>query len=137
MIYNRKARFDYTIESEMEAGIVLEGWEVKALAAGRGDLTGSHAFIRGSVAYLVGMKITPMPQAFGVSEQGHSRTRRLLLHKHEMKKLLGQVERSGYTLVPLNIHFSKGKLKIQLGLAKGKKQHDKRETIKKIGRAHV
>lgn len=131
MIYNRKARFDYFIESEVEAGLVLEGWEVKALSQGRADLTGSHAYIRGTVAYLVNMKVTPTAQAFQVDVLQHSRTRKLLLHKRELKKLQGQVDRAGYTLVPLNIHFSHGKVKVQLGLAKGKKLFDKRETIKK------
>lgn len=131
MIYNRKARFEYFIEDELEVGIVLAGWEVKALAEGRADMTGSHAYVRDSAAYLVNLKVTPTAQAFKVDVSDHSRTRKLLLHKHQLRKLRAQVERDGYTLVPLNLHFSHGKVKVQLAVAKGKKLYDKRETVKK------
>lgn len=127
---NKKARHDYFIEDTFEAGLVLEGWEVKSLREGRVQLTESHVHIRNGEAFLLGAHITPLPTASTHIRPDPTRTRKLLLHRNELDRLIGAVERKGYTLVPLNLHWSKGRTKLDIGLAKGKKQHDKRETKK-------
>lgn len=127
---NRKARHDYFIEDDFEAGLVLEGWEVKSLRAGRVQLSESYVVIKEGEAWLLGAHITPLQTASTHIHPDPTRTRKLLLHRHELDKLIGAVERKGYALVPLNLHWSKGRAKLRVGLAKGKKQHDKRATEK-------
>ncbi len=127
---NRKAFHDYFIEEKYEAGIVLEGWEVKAVREGRVQLKESYVVIMSGEIYLIGCHITPMGTASTHVRPDATRTRKLLLHSEEIAKLIGKVERAGYTLVPLDMHYTRGRIKIQIGLAKGKKQYDKRETEK-------
>ena len=127
---NKKAFFDYFIEEKYEAGIVLEGWEVKAIRDNRVNLKEAYVIIQRGEIYLIGCHITPLGAASTHIRPHAIRTRKLLLHNEEIAKLIGKVERAGYTLVPLDMHFSKGRIKIQIGLAKGKKQHDKRDTEK-------
>ena len=125
---NRKAGFNYFIEERLEAGIVLEGWEVKAIRAGRAQLAEAYVIVRGAELFLIGAHISPLLAASTHVQPDPVRTRKLLMHAAEIEKLIGKVERAGYTLVPLNLHFSKGRVKCEIGLAKGKKQHDKRAT---------
>ncbi|MBC3868758.1 SsrA-binding protein SmpB [Undibacterium oligocarboniphilum] len=127
---NKKAFHDYFIEEQFEAGIVLEGWEVKAIRAGRLQLKEAYVIVRNGEIYLFGAHIGALPTASTHIHPDSVRTRKLLLHAAEISKLIGKVERSGYTMVPLNMHFSKGRVKCQIGLAKGKKQHDKRDAEK-------
>ena len=127
---NKKAFFDYFIEEKYEAGIVLEGWEVKAIRDNRANLKEAYVIIQRGEIYLIGCHITAMGAASTHIRPDAIRTRKLLLHSEEIIKLIAKVERAGYTLVPLDMHFSKGRIKIQIGLAKGKKQHDKRDTEK-------
>jgi len=127
---NKKARFDYAIEDTFQTGLVLEGWEVKSLREGRAQLTESHVHIRNGEAWLLGAHITPLPTASTHIRPDPTRTRKLLMHRNELDRLIGAVERKGYTLVPLNLHWSKGRVKLEIGLAKGKKMHDKRATQK-------
>ena len=127
---NRKARHDYFIEEEFEAGIVLEGWEVKSIRAGRIQIAESHVIIRDNELFVLNMHISPLETASTHIRPDATRSRKLLMHKREINKLIGRVEQRGYTLVPLNLYFKKGRIKMTLALAKGKKQHDKRETIK-------
>jgi SsrA-binding protein len=127
---NRKARFDYFIEDRYEAGLALQGWEVKAMRAGRAQLKESYVYLRGGEAFLIGSHISPLPTASTHIQTDPVRTRKLLLHHSELQHLIGSVERRGYTLVPLELYWKNGRAKIQVGLAKGKKQHDKRATEK-------
>ena len=127
---NKKAFHDFFIEEKYEAGIVLDGWEVKAIRAGRTQLKEAYVIIRNGELYLLGCHISPLPTASTHVNPDPVRTRKLLLHAEEISKLIGKVERAGYTLVPLDMHFSRGRIKLEIGLAKGKKQHDKRETEK-------
>lgn len=127
---NKKARHDYFIEDTFEAGLALQGWEVKSLREGRAQLTESYVNIRNGEAWLLGAHITPLNTASTHVKTDPTRTRKLLLHRHELDRLIGAVERKGYTLVPLNLHWSKGRTKLDIGLAKGKKQHDKRADKK-------
>ena len=127
---NRKARFDYHIEEDLEAGLCLEGWEVKSLRAGQASLAESYAFIKNGEAWLTGCHITPLQTVSTHIKPEPRRTRKLLLHKQEIDRLTGAIERKGYTLVPLALYWSKGRAKLKLGLAKGKKQHDKRADTK-------
>ncbi len=131
IIENRKATHDYFIEERHEAGMVLEGWEVKAIRAGRANIKESYVVIRGEEIFLFGMHITPLTTASSHVRHDPTRTRKLLLHKKEIARLIGKVERAGYTLVPLDMHFKRGRIKLEIGLAKGKKLHDKREDEKK------
>jgi SsrA-binding protein len=130
IVDNRKAYHDYFIEEKFEAGLSLEGWEVKAIRAGRAQLKESYVIVRDGEIMLIGAHITPLTTASTHVHADPTRTRKLLLHKSEISRLVGQVERAGYTLVPLNLHYSKGRVKLDVGLAKGKKQYDKRATIK-------
>lgn len=125
---NKKAFFDYFIEEKYEAGIVLEGWEVKAIRDNRINLKEAYVVIMHGEVYLIGCHVTPLGAASTHIRPDAIRTRKLLLHKEEVAKLIGKVERAGYTLVPLDMHYSKGRIKLQIGLAKGKKQHDKRDA---------
>ena len=127
---NRKARFDYPIETQFETGVVLEGWEVKSLRAGKVNLSDAHVIIKYGEALLLGAQIQPLPTAAHHLYPEPNRTRKLLLHRKELNQLIGYVERKGYTLIPLSLYWSKNKVKLQLALAKGKKTHDKRETLK-------
>ncbi len=127
---NKKAFHDYFIEERHEAGLILEGWEVKSIRAGRANLKESYVVIKQGAVYLIGCHISPLPTASTHIHPDPTRSRKLLLHAAEISKLIGKVERAGYTLVPLNLHFSKGRIKLEIGLAKGKKQHDKRESDK-------
>ncbi len=128
---NRKAFHDYFIEERFEAGIVLEGWEVKAIRAGRVQLKEAYVVIRNEELYLIGSHISPLGSASTHVQPDPVRTRKLLLHAEEIRKLIGKVERAGYTLVPLNLHYTRGRIKLEIGLARGKKQYDKREAEKK------
>jgi len=127
---NKKARHDFFIEENLEAGIVLEGWEVKSLRAGRANLTESYAIVKGGEAWLLGAHIAPLPSASTHIRPDPVRTRKLLLNRRELDRLIGAVERKGYTLVPLSLYWQRGRTKLKLGLAKGKKQHDKRAAEK-------
>ena len=127
---NRKARHDYFIEEEFEAGIVLEGWEVKSIRAGRIQLAESHIIIRDGELFVLNMHISPLETASTHIRPDATRSRKLLMHKREISKLIGRVEQRGYTLVPLSLYYKKGRIKMTVALAKGKKQHDKRDTIK-------
>ena len=130
IIDNRKAFHDYFIEEKYEAGLVLEGWEVKAIRAGRANIKESYVILRGEELFILGMHITPLTSASTHVHADPVRTRKLLLHAAEISKLIGKVERAGYTLVPLDLHYVKGRIKATIGLAKGKKQYDKRESEK-------
>ena len=127
---NRKARHDYFIEDNYEAGLALEGWEVKSLRAGRGNLTESYAIVRNGEIFLLGAHISPLPSASTHVQADPTRTRKMLLNRREIDRLIGAVERKGYTLVPLSLYWQRGRVKLDLGLAKGKKQHDKRADSK-------
>ncbi len=127
---NRRARHDYFIEDTYEAGLELTGWEVKSLRAGRAQLTESYVHLRNGQAWLVGAHFSPLISASTHVNAEPTRARKLLLHRNELDRLVGAVERKGYTLVPLNLHWARGRAKLDLGLAKGKKQHDKRATEK-------
>jgi SsrA-binding protein len=127
---NRKAFHDYFIEEKYEAGMALEGWEVKAIRAGRVQLQEAYVIIRQGELYLIGSHISPLPTASTHVTPDPVRTRKLLLHSEEISKLIGKVERAGYTLVPLDMHYTRGRIKLEIGLAKGKKAHDKREAEK-------
>lgn len=127
---NKRANFDYFIEERYEAGIVLEGWEVKAIRAGRAQIKEGYVVIREGELFLIGAHISALGSASTHIRPDATRTRKLLLHAAEIRKLIGKVERRGYTMVPLNFHYARGLIKCEIGLAKGKKQHDKRETEK-------
>jgi len=126
IVDNKKAFFDYFVEERFEAGLVLEGWEVKSVRAGRVQLKESYVVVKHGEIALIGAHISPLPTASTHVKPDPTRTRKLLLHRKEINTLIGKVERAGYTLVPINMHFQKGRIKIEIGLAKGKKQHDKR-----------
>lgn len=127
---NKRARHDYLIEDTFEAGMELMGWEVKSMRAGRVQLSESYVFIRNSEAWLFGCHITPLLSASTHVVANPMRDRKLLLHRSEINKLIGQVDRKGYTLVPLKLYWKKSRVKLEIGLAKGKKTHDKRATEK-------
>ena len=126
----RKAGFDFFIEERLEAGVVLEGWEVKAIRAGRVQIQEAYVIVRGAELFLIGAHITPLPTASTHVKPDPVRTRKLLMHEREIAQLIGKVERAGYSLVPLDLHYTRGRVKLAVGLAKGKRQYDKRETQK-------
>ena len=128
IVDNKKAFHDYFIEERFEAGMALEGWEVKSIRAGRVQLKEAYVIVRKGEVYLFGSHISALPTASTHISPDPVRTRKLLLKAEEIKKLIGKVERSGYTLIPLNLHYQRGRIKCEIGLAKGKKQHDKRDT---------
>ena len=130
IIDNRKAFHDYFIEERFEAGLVLEGWEAKSIRAGRAQLKEAYVIIKREEIFLIGAHISALPTASTHIHPDPVRTRKLLLHATEITKLTGKVERDGFTLVPINMHYTKGRIKLEIGLAKGKKQHDKREAEK-------
>ncbi|KPV41664.1 SsrA-binding protein [Thiohalorhabdus denitrificans] len=127
---NKKARFDFHIEEEFEAGIELQGWEVKALRAGRANIKESHVIIHHGEAWLVGARISPLPEASTHVNPDPTRTRRLLLHARQLRTLIGQTQQKGFTIVALDMHWTRGLAKVQIALAKGKKKQDKRADIK-------
>ena len=127
---NKKARYDYFIEERIEAGAVLEGWEVKSLRAGKAQLSESYVILRDGELWLLGSHITPLSSASTHVNADPSRTRKLLLHREEIDRLTGLVERKGYALVPLELYWRRGRAKLAIGLARGKKQYDKRATEK-------
>ena len=127
---NRKAWHDYFIEQKHEAGMVLHGWEVKSMRAGRAQLKEAYVVVENSEIFLIGSHISPLPSASTHIHPDPVRKRKLLLHRQEISKLIGSVERKGYTLVPLSLYWKQGKAKIEIGLAKGKQAHDKRASIK-------
>ena len=130
IVQNKKAFHDYFIEQRFEAGIALEGWEVKAIRAGRAQIKEAYVIVRNGELCLLGCHITPLPTASTHITPDPTRTRKLLLHAEEINRLIGSVERAGYTLVPLDLHYAKGRIKLEIGLAKGKKQRDKRDAEK-------
>lgn len=130
IIDNKKAFHDYFIEERFEAGLVLEGWEVKAIRAGRVQLKEAYVVLKQEEVWLIGCHVSPLPTASTHIKPDPTRSRKLLLHANEIRKLIGKVQQAGFTLVPLNLHYAKGRVKVEIGLAKGKKLHDKRATEK-------
>ncbi|HNA30207.1 MAG TPA: SsrA-binding protein SmpB [Thiobacillaceae bacterium] len=130
IIDNKKAFHDYFIEERYEAGLVLEGWEVKAIRAGRVQLKEAYVVVKKEEVWLIGCHISPLATASTHIKPDPIRSRKLLLHANEIRKLIGKVQQAGFTLVPLNLHYTKGRVKLEIGLAKGKKLHDKRATEK-------
>lgn len=130
IVENRKATHDYFIEERYEAGISLQGWEAKAIRAGRAQLAEAYIVMRNGELTLIGCHISPLLSASTHVQADPVRTRKLLMHAEELRRLIGKVERAGYTLVPLNLHYKGGWIKLEVGLAKGKKQYDKREATK-------
>ena len=130
IVDNKKAFHDYFIEERYEAGMVLEGWEVKAIRAGRANIKEAYVIMKGAEPFVIGMHISALNAASTHVKADPVRTRKLLLNAEEIRKLIGKIEQRGYTMVPLDLHYSKGRVKLQIGLAKGKKQYDKREAEK-------
>lgn len=130
IVQNRKASHDYFLEENYEAGLALEGWEVKAIRAGRATIGEAYVMVRGEEIFLVGANISPLPSASTHYVQDPTRTRKLLLRAEEIRRLIGKVEQRGYTMVPLDLHYSKGRIKLAIALAKGKLEHDKRADKK-------
>ena len=130
IVQNRKASHDYFIEERYEAGLALEGWEVKAIRGGRATIGEAYVMVRGAELYLIGANIAPLPTVSTHFVPDPRRTRKLLLHAEEIRRLIGKVEQRGYTLVPLNLHYSKGRIKLEVGLGRGKLKHDKRAAEK-------
>ena len=128
---NRRARYDYHIEEQFEAGVVLSGWEIKAIRAGQVQLTDGYVMIKDGELFLIGCRINALRSASTHVTPEADRTKKLLMHKAEIKRLVGKVEQRGFTLVPLNLHYKGGRVKADIALAKGKAQHDKRDTEKK------
>lgn len=135
---NRKAQFNYFVEERFEAGMVLEGWEVKAAREGKVQLTDGYVVIRDGELFLIGCQINPLKTASTHVNPDAVRTKKLLLHKDQIRRLIGKVEQRGFTLVPLNLHWKTGRIKCEIALARGKAEHDKRDTIKeREGRREV
>jgi SsrA-binding protein len=130
IVQNKKAFHDYFIEDRFEAGIALEGWEVKAIRAGRVQIKEAYVIVSTGELFLIGCHISPLPAASTHITPDPTRTRKLLLHASEISRLIGSVERAGYTLLPLDMHYRNGRVKVEIGLAKGKKQYDKRRDEK-------
>ena len=130
IVDNKKAFHDYFVEERYEAGLVLEGWEVKAIRAGRAQIKEAYVVMQHAEPYVIGMHVSALPTASTHVRADPTRTRKLLLNAEEIRKLIGKVEQRGYTLVPLDLHYKDGRIKMGVGLAKGKKQHDKRDTEK-------
>jgi len=127
---NRKARFNYAIEERFEAGIVLTGWEIKAIRSGQVQLTDGYVVIKDGELYLIGLRINALRSASTHVKPEPDRTKKLLMHKAEIRRLIGKVEQKGHTLVPMSLYYKGGRVKVEVALAKGKATHDKRETIK-------
>ena len=126
IIQNRRAFHDYFVEERFEAGLVLEGWEVKSIRAGRGNIAEAYVVVRQNALWLLGAHISALPTASTHITPNPTRTRKLLMHAEEIRKLIGKVEQRGYTLIPLDLHYKGGRIKLEIGLAKGKQHHDKR-----------
>lgn len=127
---NKRARYEYAIEDRFEAGLALEGWEVKSLRAGHIQFADSYVLLKDSEAYLFGTTITPLATASAHIHPDPMRTRKLLLHRRQIDQLIGAVDRKGYTVVPTAMYWSQGKVKVEIGMAKGKKEYDKRKVEK-------
>lgn len=127
---NRKARFNYAIEERFEAGIVLTGWEIKAIRSGQVQLTDGYVVIKDGELFLIGLRINALRSASTHVKPEPDRTKKLLMHKAEIRRLIGKVEQKGHTLVPMSLYYKGGRVKVEVALAKGKATHDKRETIK-------
>ena len=130
IVQNRKAGHDYFIEERYEAGIVLDGWEVKSIRAGRAQIADGYVIVKGGELFLIGAHVSPLPTVSTHFIPDPTRSRKLLLHAEEIKRLIGKVEQRGYTLVPLDLHYKKGRIKLEVGLGRGKQQHDKRADLK-------
>lgn len=130
IVVNRKARFEYFIEEEYEAGLILQGWEIKSLRAGKVNLSDAHVIVKYGEAFLLGAQINPLPTASTHLHPDSLRTRKLLLNRRELNVLIGSVEQQGYTLIPISLYWKRNNVKMRVALAKGKKSHDKRETVK-------
>jgi len=130
IIQNRKATHDYFIEERYEAGLALDGWEVKSIRAGRAQLAEGYVIVKGGELFLIGAHVSPLPTVSTHFIPDPTRSRKLLLHAEEIKRLIGKVEQRGYTLVPLDLHYKKGRIKLEVGLGRGKQQHDKRADLK-------
>lgn len=128
---NKKAAYNYFFEERFEAGLVLEGWEVKSLREGKVQLTDGYVVIRDGELFIIGLQINPLHTASTHVNPDNVRTKKLLMHKEQIQRLIGKVEQKGYTLVPINLHWKDGKVKCEIALAKGKAEHDKRNTEKK------
>jgi SsrA-binding protein len=127
---NKRALFNYHLEERFEAGMVLEGWEVKAVRAGKVQLTDGYVVIKNGELFIIGCQINPLGTASTHVRPDSVRTKKLLMHKDEIRRLIGKTEQKGFTLVPLNLHWKSGRIKCEVGLAKGKAEHDKRDSIK-------
>ena len=127
---NKRARYDYFIEESMEAGLALQGWEVKSLRSGRGRITEAYVIVKDGEAWLLGSHFAPLSTTSTHVIADPTRTRKLLMHRTELDRLVGAVERKGQALIPLRLYWKNGRAKLEVGLAKGKKAHDKRESIK-------
>lgn len=127
---NRKALFNYFIEERFEAGIVLDGWEVKAIREGQVQLTDGYVVIKDGELFLIGLRINALRSASTHVQPDPDRTKKLLMHRNQIRRLVGKTEQKGYTIVPLNLHYTKGLVKVEVALAKGKAEHDKRNTVK-------
>ena len=130
IVENRKAFHDYFIEERFEAGLALEGWEVKSIRAGRAQLKEAYVVVKNGELLLIGAHVSPLSTASTHVQADPTRTRKLLMHREEINRLVGKVERAGYTLTPIDLHYKSGRIKLEIGLAKGKKQHDKRATVR-------
>jgi len=130
IVQNRKASHDYFLEERYEAGLALEGWEVKAIRGGRATIGEAYVMVRGAELYLIGANIAPLPTVSTHYVPDPRRTRKLLLHAEEIRRLIGKVEQRGYTLVPLDLHYKKGRIKLEIALARGKLEHDKRADVR-------
>ena len=127
---NKRARFEFHVEERIEAGLALEGWEVKSLREGRVQFADSYVLLKDNEAFLFGCNIDPLPTAASYTNPDPTRTRKLLLHRREIDRLIGLVDRKGFTLVPTFLYFKRGRVKVEIGVAKGKQQRDKRKTVK-------
>lgn len=127
---NKRARFEFHIDERIEAGIALEGWEVKSLRAGKAQFTDSYVLLKDNEAFLFGCHMEPLPTVSEHDKADPTRTRKLLMHRQEIDYLVGLVERKGFTLIPTALYFKQGRVKVEIGVARGKRQHDKRKTMK-------
>ncbi|HEX5613070.1 MAG TPA: SsrA-binding protein SmpB [Burkholderiales bacterium] len=130
IVQNKKAFHDYFVEERYEAGMVLEGWEVKAIRAGRVQISDAYVIVKEGALWMIGAHISPLLTASTHVKPDPLRTRKLLLHEAEVKRLIGQISQRGYALIPLDLHYTRGRIKAAIGLARGKQQHDKRATEK-------
>jgi SsrA-binding protein len=130
IVQNRKASHDYFIEERYEAGLALDGWEVKSIRAGRAQIADAYVVVKGGELYLIGAHVSPLPTVSTHFVPDPTRTRKLLMHAEEIRRLIGKVEQRGYTLVPLDLHYSKGRIKLEVALAQGKLKHDKRAATR-------